>query len=202
MSIKPAYHISLNAPQKRLIGELSAIQSQCEWLMQLATRRLLDTSMDTVRVIMGSTSLASNANIFIAVVREKSSDPETRAWAEYAYEQIDDLSRSRNDFLHTLYGVSPPEEDPNIPVLFAYGHRAGRIDKSPERQVGIRVRSHSVVPLSDLREIRDRAAYLTVVFAHIVWLVDPGRTDRSPWPRRLKSKLPPPSRRSPKPLRK
>lgn len=193
MSIKPAYHISLSAPQKRLIGELAALQSQCEWLMQLAVRRLLGLSMDTVRVLMGSTSIAANANIFISVVREKAVDPEVRAWAEYAFAQIEDLARSRNDFLHTLYGIRPPEEGSEVDVLFAYGHRSDPFSKDPDLRVGIRVRSHSVVPLSQLKDIRDRAAYLTIVFAHVDWLASPETNGPSPWLRRLKSKLPPSS---------
>lgn len=188
--MQPAYHISLTASEKRLIAEVSALQSQIEWLMRLAVQHLLGITPPLALTIMGSTNIAANAEIWIRTVREKATSEAAKAWAEYAYAGIPDLTKGRNDFLHTLFGfvVGANQEDTN----FFFGHMLSAQAAKAMPRRAIRVKTSAEAPLADLKKTRDGAARLSCVFAHVRWLVDEKSPEPSPWQRRLGSKLPPP----------
>ena len=184
--MRPAYHIALTAAEKRLIADLAAIQSQIEWLMHLCLMHLLNLESATVRAILGSTSIASNADIWIRVVRERHPFEEIVLWAEYCYGEMPALAKSRNDFLHTLFGFA---ETTDGDVYFAFGHVGGALDRNSPR-VAMRVKNQARALLSELRDARNRAAYLSLAFAHVEWTAIPD-SDGSPWLRRLGGPLPP-----------
>jgi hypothetical protein len=186
--MEPAYHIALTATQKRMIAELAATQSQIEWLMQLTVMHLLEVSGEAARVIMGSTSLAANAQIWISVVREKHPEDGCRAWAEVAFKQMSDLAKSRNDYLHSVYGYGETADD----ISFMFSHVIEPTDKVFPT-AGIRVKTLAIAPLSRLRAARDQAARLTVILAHIEWEASPEDFDASPFLRRLGGRHPPTS---------
>src|ERR1700760_2259099 len=96
--MKPAYHIALTATEKRLIAEIAATQSQIEWLMRLTVQHLLGVLPQLALKIMGSTSIAANAEIWISTVREKHPNKGAKEWAEYAYGQVSDLSKTETIF--------------------------------------------------------------------------------------------------------
>lgn len=191
--MRPAYHISLTAPEKRMVAELALIQSQIDWLMQLTVAAVLDVSHSAARSIMGSTSLAANAEIWLAAVREKHPfAEEILPWAEYVFGEMAAMAKGRNDFLHTLYGVvDKPGEPANL--AFSWGHVGGRDERGEERGA-VRVKNAAAVSIADLRLTRDRAAYLSVAVAHIEWTATDPLDDNgaSPWLRRLGGPLPPP----------
>jgi hypothetical protein len=196
--MKPAFHISLTSGEKVLITELAAIQSQIEWIMRLTVQHLLSVSPDTARLLMGSTSIETNSNLWINIVREKHHDKVAKEWAEFAFARVKELSKGRNDFLHTLYGFSA-QDFPNLSgaspigsIAFMYGHVVTKREMANPRRA-IRVRSSASVPLSDLKQTRDSAAYLSVVFAHVEATSNPTPNERAPWLRRLGSKHPPQS---------
>jgi len=71
MTVTPAYAIPLSQTELSLIGEICAIQGQIEFLMQTITRTLLGVDHVTVLAILGSTTIGTNADIFIKIVRLK-----------------------------------------------------------------------------------------------------------------------------------
>lgn len=187
--MKPAFHISLTAPEKRLVAELAAIQSQIEWLMQMSLAYLLDVEFGTARQILGSTNLGANSETWIQVVREKwagkTEFAEAVEWAEWAFSEMTHIAKGRNDFLHTLFGYRDDQDD----VWFTWAHLAKPRSDSRKR-VAIRVKSAVFSPLSELKAVRDRAAYLSIAMAHIE-TVAADFDGRSPWPRRLGGPRPP-----------
>jgi hypothetical protein len=189
--MKPAYHISLTAQEKRLITELAAIQSQIEWLMQITVGELLEISPPAFRLVMGSTSLAINAQIWLEVVREKHPlKAHILPWAEYVFGEMEAMAKGRNDFLHTLYGVQT-DADP-ASLAFNWGHVGDKLDRGKTRS-GVRVKNAARVSLDELRGVRERAAYLSIATAHVEWTAsDPLGDGGSPWLRRLGGPLPPP----------
>lgn len=187
--MKPAYHISLSAVEKRLIAELSAVQTQSEWLMRLTIQHLLDVTPFTAQRIMGSTNIESNVMIWISVVRENHPDEAVKEWAEYAVSRMRSAAQSRNDFLHTLYGLATDGELQGN-TSFIYGHRATKRHMDLDRRA-IRVRTSTEAPLKDLRKLTDQAAFLTLVFAHVEESVNPTSNGKAPWLDRLGSKRPP-----------
>jgi len=183
LSILPAYHITLTAPQKRIITEIAAIQSQIDWLMRVTVRRLLDVSAETASEIMGSTATRTNAKIWLSVVTEKHPSAEAKEWASYANHMLIELSSVRNDYLHTLFGMHANYAPLPNQVVFAVGHRRAT-HLHLRQQKALRVSNQKLVDLSRLRPIRDSAARLSCVFAHIDFLVSE-KTEHSPWRRRL-----------------
>jgi hypothetical protein len=190
--MKPAYHISLTSREKILITELNAIQAQIEWLMRLTVQHLLNISPDTAKGIMGSTSIETNSNLWIKVIREKHPDSSIKQWAEFAFLRIKELSKGRNDFLHTLYGFAVENDVLFGPISFIYGHIAKKRHKAIPRRA-VRVRTSAIAPLDDLNTARNEAAYLSVVFAHVEASANPSEVGRVPWLHRLGSKHPPQS---------
>jgi hypothetical protein len=192
--LKPAYHISLTPAEKRLIADISALQSQIEWLMRLTVQHLLDVTPATAHRIMGSTSIAANAGIWVAVVCEKHHDEVAKEWAQYAFNKIGNLAEGRNDFLHTLYGFATPGASQGD-ISFMHGYAVTREDmKLPRR--AMRVKFDKQRPLSDLRVVRNSAVYLSVIFAHVEHEASPYKIAPSPWLRRLGSKRPHQSRKA------
>ncbi len=180
--MKPAYHISLTAPEKRVIAEIAAIQTQIDWIIRITVQRLLDVSPATAQRIVGSTVLKTNAEIWIKVVREKHRSHEARQWAELAFAETAAISKGRNDFLHTLFGI---EGNPETgPVSFLLGHTKRPLTRLRSRKA-IRASTSKEVDLSSLYEVRNEAAHLSCVFAHVEWLTHIEERGRSPWQGKL-----------------
>ena len=167
MSIKPAYHIFLTPTQKRLIAEISAIQSQIEWLMRLTVQHCLGCTSDTARTIMASTNVAANAKIWFDVVCEAWADNEIALdWADAAYAGIGKLAEDRNSYLHTLYAHRDGEAEDDFNVAFAHQFSKTYRAKIP---AAIKVRTNKPVSLAGLRLARDHAARLSIIFAYFEW---------------------------------
>lgn len=171
--MRPAFQIPLSAREFRLIGQLCAIQAQVEWSMQVAAKFLLDVPMDTALKLLGATSMKTNADIWIRLVRDKHTDPSAKAWAEQAYQLIIELVRGRNDFVHSLYGVdlSAVFGDENGKFMMVpHGPRKGRgrgraLNAEP---ASLRLRSHQpATSLDSLPVLCRKAARLSVMMAYV-----------------------------------
>jgi hypothetical protein len=187
VSIKPAYHVFLSPTQKRLIAEISAIQSQVEWLMRLAVQHCLGCEPATARTIMGSTSIAANAKIWFDVICEAYADNEIALdWADAAYAGIAKLAEDRNSYLHTLYAHRDGDDENDFNVAFS--HQLSKADRA-RLPAAVKARTEKAVSLNDLKKARDHAAQLSIIFAYFEWeLLDMGAP--SPFERRLAA-LPP-----------
>lgn len=186
MSILPAYHISLTASQKRIIAEIAAIQSQIDWLMRLTVKRLLDVSTDTASAIMGSTATRTNSKIWLKIINEKHPSTEAKEWATYAIYNLENLTSVRNDYLHTLYGIHADYAALPNQIVFAVGDRRAT-HLHLRKQKALKISNQKVVDLARLGPIRDEAARLSCVFAHIDTLVTE-KSVYSPWRHRLSKK--------------
>ncbi len=113
------------------------------------------------------------------------------AWAEHAFLQLKDLAADRNNFLHAFFGLAglDPNDPDDVDVIVSQWIRA------PDRgrpAVGVKLRTNAVVPLTGLREARDRAARLSIEVAHVEFSVM--QLDfPSPFRRRLGARRPPPT---------
>jgi hypothetical protein len=104
--MRPAFQIMLEPTALQLIGEICAIQGQIEWCMLGTVRQLLSVERPTAQRIMGSTSIANNAEIWLAIINESDCSAELKLLAETAYRRLASLSEGRNDFLHAVYGAT------------------------------------------------------------------------------------------------
>ena len=191
----PAFHIPLSAKQLRQIGELCAIQAQIEWSMQMVVRKLLGLSLPATLRVLGSNSIETNSSIWISTVREKISDDDAIAWADYAYARIKDLSQGRNDFIHGLYGVDLSgviRDTPSRLFMVASRRKVSTFVKQAE-PTGIRLRSHAETRLDQLPTLLKTAALVSVIAAYLDDVAAKGADQAAlrSWRRRLGSRLPP-----------
>jgi hypothetical protein len=172
--MQPAYHIPLNDADLRTIGELAAIQAQVEYFMQHVVRTLLQLSHDATLTVMGSTSIRINAEVFIALAREKCSDQNLLKTAEYIFEAVESLSKGRSDFLHALYAIPSNHEKGGFML-------SGGIGKPLGEAAAYRTKNFKKTDLSELRNVRDKAAQVSCALAHLDWRLMGGAEQDSPW---------------------
>src|SRR5262245_59992230 len=159
-AMEPAYHIPLTESELRLIGETCAIQGQIEDLMQQAVWQLLgDLSNATTLKIMGSTSMHTNADIWLAVIKDKCGDKAVVQMAQQVKSDLGEAAKGRNDFVHALFATASPDGS-------GFGIAT---DKSvmDGPTVAVRTRTRARRPASDIQHIRDRAARISRTIAHI-----------------------------------
>ena len=174
MTVTPAYAIPLSQTELSLIGEICAIQGQIEFLMQTITRTLLGVDHVTVLAILGSTTIGTNADIFIKIVRLKVlSHPNGLCAAEFAYAGIRELAEGRNDFVHALYAHAAGPDG----FVLALEHRA----RAPMKVVAIRMKKHTRREVTDLQLVRDHAAKISCALAFLNQALQAGDDARNPW---------------------
>lgn len=177
----PALRIDATDEELKLVGELCGIQAQVEHFMQWSVEHLLGVKREVVQKILGSTVLGTNAAVWLSIVRAKSAEDHVKNLAQFAYAKVISLSTGRNDFIHALYTYAP------------------NADGTRFVPSAVRVKSGKYRPLTELRSVRDEAAVLSHLMAHLNWCVMPPdqKEDarrlfwRSPWLDILPSELHP-----------
>ncbi|MBU1325791.1 MAG: hypothetical protein KJ676_11150 [Alphaproteobacteria bacterium] len=178
--MSPAYHIPLGNAEKRCIGEICALQGQIEWLMQVTVLKVLGISAELAREVTGSTNVNANTLIWAKAVEEKHPDPECRRWAAFVCSEIADISKGRNDFVHAVYAVKQAGGG----MLMVFSKDRHQFKAFPG--VAIRVKNRKETETAELFAVRDRAARLTFILAHVHWLSHAKNAQaRSPWQRKL-----------------
>jgi hypothetical protein len=101
--VSPAFHIPLTDTELKTLGDICAIQGQIEKLMYDTVIYLLRVSLTTADHIMGSTQLDAKGQIWLGVIRDRCRDPAITTTAAEAYDELNRLSRGRNDFVHAFF---------------------------------------------------------------------------------------------------
>jgi len=197
-AMKPAYHISLTASEKRMIADLVIIETQIQWIMRMTMQALLGLSSTAAQAILGSTNIGPNMATWLAVVMEKHPSEDAKSWAIYANSEAATLANDRNSFAHSIWGfhTNVSGED-QISLLF--GNTKHPMTKYRVRS-GLRIKNAAKVELARLKHAREAAFRLSCIFAHIHWVGNPAYDGPSPWQRKLGK--PPPRPRSMEELRK
>ncbi len=79
---------------------------------------------------------------------------------------VGELVRGRNDFVHAVFLLHATFAAPAM--------------RPPPRVMATRVRSGTKKPAEELAKVRDRAAKVSRMMAHVDWLVH-GKASPSPW---------------------
>lgn len=164
MDVLPAYTVPLTDAQLSLVGELTAIQGQIEELLLRTVTALLGLERRTASVILGSSKIADNTNIWATLIREKHTDPDLLLWVKHAKKEIEALAADRNDFVHAYFAFGTADLDRMLSEAPG-GHP--HIPKPHQTVVAARVRTGRRRDVADIRKVRDRAAVLSCMVAHI-----------------------------------
>ena len=196
--MKPAYQLRLSQRELAQLGELTAIMGQVDDLMVQTVAYLLKVDRPAANVIMGSSKVGDNVEIWANVIRNRTTDEDIIWLIELAVKEFPDVSRGRNDFIHAVFsdpmqmvgGVAVfggPEDGSATPVMTPMGPMM--VSRRPP--VSRRVRNKILRPVSDLPLIIDQAAQLSCLIAHIDHLIVGNPTSTSSWLERLGPTLPP-----------
>jgi hypothetical protein len=174
--MEPAYHIPLTEAELRLIGETCAIQGQIEFLMQNAVMHLLDAEFHTALTIMGSTSIHTNAEVWLAVIRDKCDDSELVALAQQIKNDLGAAAKGRNDFVHALFAIATADG-----LSIKLNRTKPSTDAEGGTPVAVRTKTRNQRPASDIQAVRDRAANISRAMAHLNHCLFRGKAALSPW---------------------
>jgi hypothetical protein len=184
----PAYQIPLPPKDLALLGELTAIMGQIDEEMTALVAILLQVDRDAANVIMGSSKVADNAAIWTNVIRNRSENEDLLWLVEHANSEIGKVSEGRNDFIHAVF------ENLLMPAPVLYDSRGFGFTQGGFRTIDVearRVRKKKRRSVTELQSVRDQAARLSCLVAHITHLACGFPADSSAWLERLGPTLPP-----------
>lgn len=192
MAKAPAYAIPLNAEGLATLGEIVVILGQIEEEMVLAVSGLLKLDRPTTEKVMGSTKMADKSAIWSALIDfHKPDDHDLLAWVDYANTQMQVSSTSRNDFVHANWWHRIEGRHPDDGSIFEMFLRGGtHLPGQPA--AARRISKHvSVRKGEEMESVRDHAAELSCVMAHITHVVSHAdEPPLSPWRNRLPERPP------------
>ncbi len=189
--VKPAYLIPLTPQNLALLGELVVILGQIEEEMVQGVTALIQADRPTTEKVMGASKMANKAGIWSALIKLRHSKNETLLrWVDYACEELSDLSQDRNDFVHAnwqhLVQVSRMQDGALVPITkLAMRLSSNREPSANPEGLARRIQNFSKSRSGEeLQQVRDKAAALSCVIAHITYCLAPhGEPDgsKSPW---------------------
>lgn len=176
-----AFHIPLTNEQAQMLGEICAIQGQIEHVMLLTVSELLSVGDSAARSILGSTTLANNSDIWLRTVQQRLAKyPDLVAVAEAVSSELSALVQGRNDYIHAVFGYAAQD---------SFGMYVNFGAAEAERKfhgvgVAARVRNDKQRPLEEIESVRDKAARLSRMVAHVYYAhlnLRGGNGPVSPW---------------------
>lgn len=162
-----------------MLGELTAIMGLVDEEMTQLVTDLLDIDRGAGNVVMGSTKLETNCDIWAAIIAQNTIDAETLWLVKYAGTEMRAVQKGRNDFIHAVFREEGGIFDRLVfdPTHFDTGTVKAR-----------RVKKEEEVDLSELPPLLLRAARLSCLVAHISHLM---KGTPSPWHGKFDPELPP-----------
>ena len=199
----PAYQIVLSDAQLAILGEITVILGQVDEEMIRTVSGLINADRATTQVVMSSTRMETNSDIWSRLIGQRTKDLDILWAVAHAVTEFNPVQGGRNDFIHADFAVE-------LPVTLPGGAATLSIERSHETYrrpngervvmgfqgpvVAKRIRSGKKTPIAELQALRDRAARLSCLVAHIGWAVSPhgqGKLHTSPWRDRLVPPIPP-----------
>jgi hypothetical protein len=162
--ISPAYRIPLTRTELSTLGELCAIQGQVEHLLVYTLHYILDVQLETARKMLVASSIETNANVWIAIFREKCVDRTVLDVAEQAFALVKGITKGRNDFVHAIYAT------PHGTMWLLDHAPKGSTHRRSKANEAIAVRTRDMKtkrPIADLIKVRDDAARLSVLLSDV-----------------------------------
>jgi hypothetical protein len=162
--VSPAFRIPLAEAELIMLGELSAIQGQVEHLLTHTLHYILDVQLETAQALLASSSIHTNAKMWIAIFREKCGNQQILRTAETAFALVEGITKGRNDFVHAIYATPKGE-------MWILDHVPnGTAHRRSKRNEAIAVRTRDTKKkrsVADLIEVRNDAARLSVLLSDI-----------------------------------
>ncbi len=142
--------------------------------------------------IMGSTSIETNFQIWSLAIAHKTKDLDILWLVSHAKSEVQAVARGRNDFVHAVYY----ERLESGAYTFSSSNEYAEIrPDSSESTFAQRIKTGKRKSVTELAALRDKAARLSCLIAHIGRVIAPHkhqeRDGHSPWLGRLASSLPP-----------
>lgn len=188
--MEPAYSIPLTDKDLATLGELTVILGQIDEEMVQCVSGLVQSNRDTAAKIMGSTQISNNAAIWQALIGQRTKDVDVLWLVAHAVQEIGIVSGGRNDFIHAFFMEASPHG------YFTYSSSNEFAEIRPETSAATyakRIRNSKTTHIAELVTLREKAARLSCLVAHLTQiLTSPGDEPwLTPWRDRLLPTLPP-----------
>ncbi len=164
--IEPPLPIPLTDKQLKAIGETCVILGQIDLFMQDTVMWLLNVSVPTAAVIMGSTNARARAEVWRQIVETKCKDEKTKLLAANALKQFEKLSGQRNDVVHALF-ATVLKVSGNVEAIHLDMYPAEVHNQPGGTPVAIKVKNRKHQPAAAIEEIRNNAAATAHLFQQI-----------------------------------
>lgn len=162
--LAPAFRIPLAGSELQALGELCAIQGQCEHLLVHTLHYVLDLPIETARTMLASSSIHTNARVCIEVLRAKCRDRSILETAEEAFSLVESTTKGRNDFVHAIFATPIG----NMWMLDVAPNGAKHRRSKENEAIAVRTRDiRKKRPVSDLVSVRNDAAKLSLLLSKI-----------------------------------
>ncbi|PBC02521.1 hypothetical protein [Mesorhizobium sp. WSM3860] len=188
--MEPAFKLLLSDEQHAQLGELTAIIGQVDEILIRTVAHLLTVERMAANRIMGATKISDNAGIWSELVRAKTTDEKILWLVSHAMVEIQSVSAARNDFVHAWFQMVR-RDGAWADGVWKEGVWCDGVWGDKAVLEARRVKSDKPRPLSELPIVRDRAARLSCLVAHIWHLLTEAPATNSPWLERLAPTLPP-----------
>lgn len=200
----PAYQIVLSDAQLAILGEITVILGQIDEEMIRTVSGLIGADRETAQAVMGSTRMENNSDIWSRLIQLRNKDNLDILWAVgHAMSEFPAVQQGRNDFIHADFGVETVAvlgDGTEVKISTGRHYETYRRPTGERVILGFtgpivakRIRSGRKTPIAELHTLRDQAARLSCLVAHIGWAVSvgQGKPHTSPWHDRLAPTLPP-----------
>jgi len=165
--MQPAFTILLNAEQCQHLGELTIILGQVDELMVRTITDMLDVPRETANVIMGSSKVADNSTIWSKLIRDRYTDPDLLRYVDFALKEIQEVSAGRNDFIHAYFALASLSGSGPLIEMPGGLHEYAPHPDNASKPIAVRIKTGKRTAIAGIKPLRDRAAHLSCLVAHI-----------------------------------
>jgi hypothetical protein len=168
--MEPAYPLALTKDQHVLIGEIVEILGITDQIMMETVKPLNQQAVDGMK---GESNAEKFVSPWAETVRGRTSEPDLFKLIDFAVKERVDIAETRHDFIHAQF----------VGNIFSPGY----VNPGYQETSAIRFKTGKRRSTNELPDLRERAAMLSCVVAHIGHCIK--SSGPSPWLDRVRPLL-------------
>jgi hypothetical protein len=189
--VRPAYQIPLNQDELAHLGTLIAIFGQIDDLMVQLVSHLLNIDRPAANVVMGSTSVETNVQVWFETIRNRTKDEDILWLIEQVRKEFPDVTMKRNGFIHAVFFHRTMPIPGVGMVTGGGGFLGGTFIVRPAPLARRYKKGGPSQSVDELPKLIEQCSRLSCMVAHVDHLMAGNPATSSPWLERLAPTLRP-----------